>query len=224
MKAFFLTGTDTEIGKTFSACALLHAWRAAGFLTAAYKPVAAGAECIEGCWSNEDARRLLAASSPGLTLTDINPVCLRSAVAPHIAAAEEGVSIDLPALTEGFGKLASRANRVLVEGVGGFRVPLGASFDSADLAAALGLPVLMVVGLRLGCINHALLTAEAISARGLTLAGWIANRPTGDSMSRETENIETLRQLIPAPCIGVLPHSRTAAAEETASALDIALL
>lgn len=224
MKAFFLTGTDTEIGKTFSACALLHAWRSAGLRATAYKPVAAGAEYVDGIWSNEDARRLHAASSEGPTITDINPVCLRSPIAPHIAAAEEGVSLELPALLEGFSRLSDQADRVLVEGVGGFRVPLGADFDSADLAVALDLPVLLVVGLRLGCINHALLSAEAIAARGLTLAGWIGNRPLPEPMLREAENIETLRRLIMAPCLGILPHASAPSAKETLSALDITRL
>lgn len=224
MKACFLTGTDTEIGKTFSACALIHRWRADGLRAVGYKPVAAGADCIDGHWSNEDARRLLTASSAGFALDEINPVCLRSAIAPHIAAAEEGVPLELPRLVAGFEQLARQADRVLVEGVGGFRVPLGADFDSADLALALDLPVVMVVGLRLGCINHALLTAEAIASRGLRLAGWIGNRPLMSPMSREAENIHTLQGLIDAPCLGILPHATNPDAPEVLRALDLTCL
>jgi len=221
MTAYFLTGTDTEIGKTFSACTLLHAWRAQGLCAAGYKPVAAGADCIDGIWSNEDARRLLAASSKGFTLDDVNPVCLRSAIAPHIAAKEEGVLLNLPAMIDGFRRLQDRAARIVVEGVGGFRVPLGQGFDSADLARELGLPVLLVVGLRLGCLNHAALSVEAILARGLTLAGWIGNSPTVESMLRQPENVASLHTLIPAPCLGILPHAANASAADLATLLDL---
>ncbi|NSL56791.1 dethiobiotin synthase [Uliginosibacterium aquaticum] len=206
MSAFFLTGTDTEIGKTFSACALLHAWRNQGFSAVAYKPVAAGAELIGGHWSNEDARRLLAASSPGFVLEEINPLCLRAAIAPHLAAAEEGRELALNDMLAGFHSLQARAQRVLVEGVGGFRVPLGRDFDSADLAVALGLPVILVIGLRLGCLNHALLTTEAIQARGLRLAGWIGNT-LDPTMNRLDANISTLHEHLRAPCLGILPHA-----------------
>lgn len=221
MSAFFLTGTDTEIGKTLSACVLLHAWRSQGLRAVAYKPVAAGAECIDGIWSNEDARRLLAASSPGFSLEALNPVCLRSAVAPHIAAKEEGIRLELPAMIESFRQLQQTTDRIVVEGVGGFRVPLGENFDSADLACELGLPVLLVVGLRLGCLNHALLSAEAILARGLTLAGWIGNTPSASPMARHAENVETLRALLPAPCLGIFPHVADASGAELVGMLDL---
>ena len=203
--AYFLTGTDTEIGKTFASCALLHAWRAQGLSAVGYKPVAAGTELIDGEWSNEDARQLQQASSPGFSLAQINPICLRAAIAPHLAAQLEARPITLAPILQGFAQLRTQAERIVVEGVGGFRVPLGKDFDSADLAVELGLPVILVVGLRLGCINHALLSVEAISARGLTLAGWIGNTLQPE-MSRLSENLQTLRELLPAPCLGVLPH------------------
>lgn len=223
-QAWFLTGTDTEIGKTFSACAMLHAWRARGFSAAAYKPVAAGAEEIDGRWSNEDARRLHASSWPQPDIGEINPVCLRSAIAPHIAARREGVEIGLASLVEGYRRLEQGYDRLIVEGVGGFLVPLGSQFGSADLARALDLPVILVVGLRLGCLNHAALTAEAIRTRGLSLAGWIGNRSTPFPMAQEAENIETLRTLLRAPCLGLLPHRPDAAPEAVASALDLSAL
>jgi len=215
MHYYFITGTDTEIGKTFVSCTLLHAARAAGLTAVGYKPIAAGAEEIDGMWSNEDARRLQSASSPGFTLDEINPLCLREAVAPHIAAAAEDIALDVPPLVAGFERLAERADCVLVEGVGGFRVPLDDRLDTADLALALRLPVILVVGMRLGCINHALLTAEAIAARGLTLAGWVANT-LSPRMNRFDENLAALAARLPAPLLGVVPLSE--AGPQTAAA------
>lgn len=202
---YFLTGTDTEIGKTFTSCALLLAWQKQELSAVGYKPVAAGATKVDGVLANEDALALLKAGSEGFSLEEVNPYCLREAIAPHIAAKNEGVSLELPLILAGFQQLARRADRVLVEGVGGFRVPLGDYFDSADLAKAIGMPVILVVGMRLGCINHALLTVEAILSRGLKLAGWVANTLQPE-MPRLQENLETLRTAIPAPCLGVLPY------------------
>ncbi len=206
MHYYFITGTDTEIGKTFVTCALLHSARVAGLSAVGYKPIAAGAEEIDGIWSNEDARRLQNASSPGFLLDEINPLCLREPVAPHIAAASENIVLDVPPLVAGFERLAKRADCVLVEGVGGFRVPLDDRLDTADLALAMRLPVILVVGMRLGCINHALLTAEAIAARGLHLAGWVANT-LAPRMNRFDENLEALAARLPAPLLGVVPFS-----------------
>lgn len=202
---YFLTGTDTEIGKTFTSCALLLAWQKQELSAVGYKPVAAGAQKVDGKWANEDALALLKASSEGFSLEEINPYCMREAIAPHIAAKNEGVSLELPLILAGFQQLARRADRVLIEGVGGFRVPLGDYFDSADLAKAIGMPVILVVGMRLGCINHALLTAEAIKSRGLKLAGWVANTLQPE-MPRLQENLETLKATLQAPCLGVIPH------------------
>jgi dethiobiotin synthetase len=215
MSAFFITGTDTEIGKTFTTCALLHAARASGLTAVGYKPIAAGAEETAEGLANEDALALRAAGSAGFALTEINPLCLREAVAPHIAAAAEGIALEVEPIVAGFERLAARADLVLVEGVGGFRVPLTDTLDTADLAAALGLPVLLVVGMRLGCINHALLTVEAIGARGLTLAGWYANTPSA-RMSRFDENLAALEARIAAPLLGVLPHCAAGPAEAAA--------
>ncbi len=205
--AWFITGTDTEIGKTFVACALLHALRLSGARAVAMKPIAAG--CDEN-GINDDVERLLAASSFAPPRQLVNPYAFRAAIAPHIAAAEEGRQIELPAIATAFAELRSLADVVLVEGVGGFCVPLDATTDTADLAALLDLPLILVVGMRLGCINHALLTAQAIAARGLPLAGWVANR-IDPAMSRFSENLAALRSRLPAPLLGVVEHGTTPA-------------
>lgn len=205
--SFFITGTDTGVGKSFVSCALLHLLRARGLRAVGYKPVASGADLhADGQLVNEDAAALLAASSAGFSLRDINPVCLREATAPHLAARDEGVAIDLPRLVAGFTALRARADSVIVEGAGGLLVPLDEQQDFAMLAQALGLPVILVVGLRLGCINHALLTVEALAARGLQLAGWVANGGIDPAFSRAADNVATLRARIAAPLLGTLPR------------------
>jgi dethiobiotin synthetase len=201
-QAFFLTGTDTEIGKTFTTCTLLHRARQLGLRAAGIKPVAAG---TDAAGRNEDVERIRAASNVALPREVINPCCLSAAIAPHLAAAEEGVTIDFAPILIACASTMQQADLLIVEGVGGFRVPLGVDRDSADLAVALGLPVILVVGLRLGCLNHALLTAEAIAARGLTLAGWVANR-IDPGMARVEDNIATLRELLGAPLLGSVPR------------------
>ncbi len=205
MDAYFICGTDTEIGKTFTTCALLHAARASGRVAVGYKPVAAGVQITPEGLANADAVALQAAGSKGFTLAEINPICLHEAVAPHIAAAAQGVTLALAPLLAGFERLATRADLVLVEGVGGFRVPLTDTLDTADLAVALGLPLLLVVGMRLGCINHALLTVEAIQERGLVLTGWYANT-LEPRMDRFDANLAALQKRINAPLLGVLPY------------------
>lgn len=219
-QAWFVAGTDTEIGKTFASCALLHRARADGLSAVGMKPLAAGAECINGVCVNEDAARLRAAGSfdPGLDL--INPYCLREPVAPHIAMAAEGVAFDPQRVTTALDALRARADVVIVEGVGGFRVPLGNDYDTADLAVTLGLPVILVVGMRLGCINHALLTAEAILARGLPFAGWIANR-VDPGMLRFEENLAALEKRLPGPLLGVIPHRADADPSGAAGSLRL---
>lgn len=214
MSAFFITGTDTEIGKTFVTCTLLHAARARGHRAVGMKPIAAGAEMVNAEFINEDAARIRAAGSfdPGLAL--LNPYCLASPIAPHIAAAEEDIRIEPRKILDAFAALRSQADVVLVEGVGGFRVPLGDDYDSADLARDLGVPVILVVGMRLGCINHALLTAEAVAARGLQLVGWIANQ-VDPAMLRFEQNLDALVARVPAPLLGVVrfqPDGNAAAA------------
>lgn len=203
--AWFVTGTDTDIGKTFVACALLRVAQARGLVAVGMKPVAAGAEQIGNEWVNDDVARLRAAGSFDPGLADLNPYCFRSAIAPHIAAADEGIRIVPGRITAALGRLRARADVVIVEGAGGFLVPLDERYDTADLAAALALPVILVVGMRLGCLNHALLTAQAVTARGLPLAGWVANRIDPLTLRFE-ENLAALRSRIPAPLLGVVPH------------------
>jgi dethiobiotin synthetase len=204
-QAYFLTGTDTEVGKTFAACALLHAARRQGLSTLGMKPVAAG---VDGRGLNQDVEQLIAASSVKAPRNLVNPCHFAAPIAPHIAAADERRVVDIDNLRTAFDRLATLADFIVVEGVGGFRVPLGESIDTADLVRALDLPVILVVGLRLGCLNHALLTAEAIRARGLGLAGWIANR-IDPAMGRWQENIAALDSRLAAPLLGVLPWSET---------------
>lgn len=201
-QAYFLTGTDTEIGKTFITCALLHHAAQRGLRAAGIKPVAAGTDA-EG--RNDDVESIRAASNVALPDAIINPWCFQAAIAPHIAAAEEGVTIDFATIAAACASARQQSDLLIVEGVGGFRVPLGVDRDSADLAVALGLPVILVVGLRLGCINHALLTADSIAARGLKLAGWVANC-IDPAMPRLAENIAALNQRLGAPLLGIVPH------------------
>lgn len=202
---YFVTGTDTEIGKTLIACALLHLLAARGLSTVGMKPVAAGTQIVAGCAVNEDVEHLRAASTLKLDARAVNTYLLQEPIAPHIAAAQEGTTLDLGRIAEDFRSLQTQAEAVIVEGVGGFRVPLDDTHDTADLAQALGLPVILVVGMRLGCLNHALLSAEAICARGLKLAGWVANQ-CGPSMLRQEENVKALERRLDAPLLGVVPH------------------
>ncbi|MFT0169006.1 dethiobiotin synthase [Paraburkholderia mimosarum] len=222
--SLFVTGTDTEIGKTFVSAALLRGFARAGLRATALKPIAAGASERDGVWHNEDADQLDAAASVLLPPEIRTPFLLKEPAAPHIAAALEGVTLDMARIIECYKAACERADAVVVEGVGGFRVPLTATEDTADLAVALGLPVVLVVGMRLGCISHALLSAEAIAARGLTLAGWVANR-IDPAMAFPEENIAALRERLAAqyraPLIGVVPHMRGASADDAAEHLNI---
>ncbi|MFN3985996.1 MAG: dethiobiotin synthase [Rhodocyclaceae bacterium] len=205
LRGVFVTGTDTEIGKTRIAAGLLHALAAHGLRTAGLKPVAAGTDYVDGRVCNEDVALLRSASSVAVGEAEVGPCQLAAACAPHIAAELEGRRIELADLTDAAHRLAQKADWLVVEGVGGFRVPFDDHHDSADLAVALGLPVVMVVGMRLGCLNHALLTADAIRARGLTLAGWVGNT-VDPGMPHRDRNLHTLRaHLAPAPCLGVVP-------------------
>jgi dethiobiotin synthetase len=208
-RGVYVTGTDTEVGKTRVAAGLVHALVAAGLRSAGYKPVAAGIARAAGETVNEDVLALHAASSPGLTLAEVGPVQLDTPVAPHLAAAAEGRRIDRAVLVAGARALLARHDALVVEGAGGWCVPLGDDWDSSDVARELGLPVIVVVGLRLGCLNHALLSAESIRARGLALAGWVGNT-LDPAMPQLQGNLATLRHEFTrrhgAPCLGVVPH------------------
>ncbi len=222
----FVTGTDTEIGKTFISSALLAGLVAAGHTALGMKPVAAGAEWQDGAWRNDDVERLRAAGSPlgrTLPLSATCPYLMREPASPHLAAALEGTTIALQPLLDGYAALTRQADTVVVEGVGGFRVPFAPGLDSADLAVALGLPVILVVGLRLGCINHALLTAEAIAARGLTLAGWVVNT-VDPAMGHPQASIDALREAFTAPLLGVVPRMAEPDAAAAAALLRLDLL
>jgi dethiobiotin synthetase len=221
--SLFVTGTDTEIGKTLTASALLHALSQRGFTTVGMKPVAAGAELRDGAWHNEDVDALDAASTEHPPLALRTPYLLRTPAAPHIAAALEGVTLSPEHILGCYQQLCDLADAVVVEGVGGFRVPLTEHDDTADLSVALGLPVVMVVGLRLGCINQALLTQEAVLSRGLKLVGWVANS-TQTEMAFEAGNIDALRARITAPLLGHVPRLARADAAEAARHLDLNLL
>ena len=204
--AVYVTGTDTGIGKTLASRALLHALRGRGLRAVGMKPVASGCEWIDGQWRNEDALALQAAGEPGLAYADINPFALEHPLAPELAARDAGTEVRLPPIMGAYARLAAQADAVVVEGVGGWAAPLSPSLMQADLVRALSLPVVLVVGLRLGCLSHALLSARAIAADGCALAGWIGSHVDPD-MARVEDNLAMLRQRLPAPCWGVLPHA-----------------
>lgn len=206
MFSIYVTGTDTGIGKTLASCTLLHALRGHGLRAAGMKPVASGCERIDGMWKNADALALQAAGEAGIAYADINPFALEHPLAPELAARDAGIEVALPPILDAHARLASRNDAVVVEGVGGWAAPLSASLMQADLVRALRLPVVLVVGLRLGCLNHALLSARAIVADGVHLAGWIASQ-VDPAMERVDDNIAMLRERLPAPCWGVLPHA-----------------
>lgn len=214
-RSFFVTGTDTEVGKTFVSQALLQACNNKGFSTAAYKPVAAGCERTADGLRNEDALLLQAASSIELSYQDVNPIAFAEPVAPHLACEQlvvmgKGQPIELHAINQGYLALQQKqADVLLVEGAGGWRLPLGPNAQGreqflSDFAIAQQLPVILVVGMRLGCLNHALLTAEAIHQDGLLLAGWVANL-LDPQMPYLTQNVDSLSKLLNAPLIGSLP-------------------
>ncbi|KHK58311.1 dethiobiotin synthetase [Ralstonia sp. A12] len=219
----FVTGTDTEIGKTLVSAALLTKLADAGYRSAGLKPIAAGTVPNAPERTNEDIEQLRAAASVNLPLATICPWLLDAPMSPHLAAAREGVTITLPPILDAFVQTKSLADAVVVEGVGGFRVPLSDSFDTAEMAVALGLPVVLVVGLRLGCLNHAALTVEAIAARGLHLAGWVGN-VVDPAMAGLDDNVSTLRRWIGAPHLGTIPRLPRADARLAAAHLDIAPL
>lgn len=206
MTAYFVTGTDTGVGKTFVSCALLQALARRHPRVVGMKPVAAGLVQTPDGWDSEDAIALRAASTVRVPPALDNPVRLPDPLSPHLAAERAGTRIDIPHLVACQRELAQHADAMVVEGAGGFLVPLSPEHTGADLAQALGLPVLLVVGLRLGCLNHALLSAEAIRARGLPLAGWVANS-IDPGMAAADDNIAFLRQRLGAPLLADIAHS-----------------
>jgi dethiobiotin synthetase len=219
-RGVFVTGTDTGVGKTLAACALIHALKARGEEVAPMKPVAAGAELLHGQWANTDSLALMdAAGFAPSRLPDVTPILLREPMAPHIAARREGRAIALEPIAKARERLGDNGGFMVVEGVGGFKVPLAGGLDTEDLARAFGLPVVLVVGLRLGCLNHALLTAGAIEAAGLTLAGWIANA-IDPGMAAPDENVAALQERLAAPLLGRLPFMAEPDARALARHID----
>lgn len=221
MTPFFVTGTNTEVGKTWVSQALLHAAKAKGLRTIAIKPIAAGCDRTPAGLRNEDALLLQDAMTESLAYSQINPIALEPAIAPHLAAERVGLELSV-------GYLAQRCHETLrevhdfalIEGAGGWRVPLNRNETLADLAVALRTPVILVVGMGLGCLNHALLTVEAIQRDGLRLAGWVANS-IGPPMPCLEQNIETLRSRLQAPLLGEIPFLPDKSLTSAADRLDI---
>lgn len=221
---FFIAGTDTDAGKTLVTTGLLFAAREQSLSTLAMKPVAAGCERVDGALRNDDALQLQAAMTVPLPYEQLNPIALEPAIAPHVAAEWAGRNLSVARIA-GFcrGVMATPADLLLIEGAGGWRVPLNPFETLADLARELQLPVILVVGVKLGCLNHALLTAEAILRDGLPLAGWVGNcRDPG--MPACEENLAALAQRLPAPCLGVVPHLEAPSGASAAPHLKLASL
>ena len=221
---YFITGTDTGVGKTTVTLGLMLALQQQGHRVAAMKPVAAGCEETPAGLRNEDALRLQQASSVVLDYDLVNPCAFAPPIAPHIGASTAGETIDIDNLINKYKEISRQAECVLVEGAGGWLVPLNAQQTLADLARALGLKVILVVGLRLGCLNHALLTAESIQAHGCGLAGWVANRLPGE-MAAVNSNIEALKARLACPYLGCVPlldrlHATAVAAHLSVSVLN----
>lgn len=203
----FVTGTDTEVGKTVVACSLLAELAARGKKAVGMKPVACGGEPGAEFIVNDDVERLLAAGNVDAPRVHVNPYCFAPPIAPHIAARQAGITIEIDRIEQSFDVLTRMADIVVVEGVGGFHVPLGPGVDTAQLAVRLALPVVLVVGMRLGCLNHALLTADAIRRSGLELAGWVANHVAPD-MAVAEDNVQALDERIDAPRLGRISFNR----------------
>ena len=222
-RGFFVTGTDTGVGKTRVSAGLIAALRGQGLRVAGMKPVASGCTATPAGLRNDDALALMAATGLDVPYGRINPYAFAPAIAPHLAAADVGVTIRFDAITQAFGELVGEADWVVVEGVGGWRVPLGPDGDVADLAMRLNLPVVLVVGLRLGCLNHAALTAADIRRCGLPLAGWVGNEVDA-GVERRADTLEALRAILPEPNLGVLAHAPGASPESVARGLDLTRL
>jgi dethiobiotin synthetase len=218
--ALFVTGTDTGVGKTRVAAALCRALAARGTRVAAMKPVASGCALTPEGLRNEDALALLAAMNVRARYSDVNPYAFAPAIAPHIAAREAGVDIDFSVLDRAHERLRMQSQALIVEGAGGWLAPLDSSRTFADLAVHWQMDVVLVVGMRLGCLNHALLTAESIERRSLRLRGWVANS-IDLGFERAAENISTLEDRISSPCLGIFAFEPQADSEALAQALAV---
>lgn len=220
-RGVYITGTDTGIGKTVVAASLLAALNAHGVRALGMKPVASGCAMMPRGLRNSDAQLLIAHSAVAPEYALVNPYAFADPIAPHLAAADVGIEIEIGLVAGAFAALSTMSQFTVVEGVGGWMAPLGPTLMQSGLAQALRLPVILVVGLRLGCLSHALLTARAIQADGCELLGWVGNCIDAD-MLRVADNLATLRERLPVPCMGVLPYSRPADAGELATHLDAA--
>jgi dethiobiotin synthetase len=218
--ALFVTGTDTGVGKTRVAAALCRGLAARGTRVAAMKPVASGCVLTPEGLRNEDALALLAAMNVRARYSDVNPYAFAPAIAPHIAAREAGVEIDFDVLDRAYERLRMQSQTLIVEGAGGWLAPLDSSRAFADLAVHWHTDVVLVVGMRLGCLNHALLTAESIERRGLRLRGWVANS-IEPNFERLTENISSLESRISAPCLGIFSFEPQADPKALGEALAV---
>jgi dethiobiotin synthetase len=222
MQRFFVTGTDTGVGKTRIATALCLAFAAAGKRVAAMKPVASGCVRTPDGLRNDDALALRAAATVRARYEEVNPYAFEPAIAPHIAASEAGCSIDFDVLDRCYERLALQSDVTIVEGAGGWLAPLDAQRTFADLAVHWQLDVILVVALRLGCLNHALLTAESIQRRDLRFAGWVGNS-VDPQFERREENLRALASRIAAPCLGSFPYSPQSGAQDAATVLSVRL-
>ncbi|WP_395496516.1 dethiobiotin synthase [Arsenophonus endosymbiont of Lipoptena cervi] len=204
-KCFFITGTDTNVGKTIVSCAILQAANAYGYKTAGYKPVASGSEQLNIELRNLDAQLLKKNSSVKLNYNDVNPIVFTQATSPHIASELTGKMINWSLMCDGLHKLKKLADLIIIEGIGGWYTILYSSYTMADWVIKHQLPIILTIGIKLGCINHAILTTKAIIRSGLTLAGWIANEVILPNQYQQNY-LKTLYQQIPAPCLGIIPH------------------
>ena len=221
--AWFITGTDTGVGKTEIALALMAALQARGLRVAAMKPVASGCVASAQGLRNEDALRLQQQASMRLPYALVNPYAFEAPIAPHLAAAAAGVTIEFAPIARSFSEMCADADAVIVEGAGGWLAPLSDRHTMADLALSLNLPIILVVGMRLGCLNHALLSAAAITQRGQQLAAWVANE-VASAMDCLAENIATLQPRLAAPLLGYVPYQPDSPASARATCLNIDLL
>lgn len=220
MTAFFVTGTDTEVGKTRVSVGLMAALKQQGKTVLGMKPIASGCERSANGLRNEDALALMSEASLDIDYDIVNPYAFEPAIAPHIAAEQVGINVELSKIQHAYALLEPQADVLIVEGAGGWLVPLNKQDTIADLAATLNLPVILVVGIRLGCINHALLSAQVIEQQGRPLVGWVANHVENNAQSAQI--IETLKANIIAPCLGVVPH--LAPNQSAADFLDVSSL
>ena len=223
MTSFIVSGTDTGIGKTWVTVALIRAFLDRGERVLGMKPLASGCEVIDNELRNEDALLIQQAGWQAVDYSLVNPYAFKPPVSPHAAAAKEGVQVSLETIFECYEILQGQADRVIIEGVGGWRVPFSDELSLKDLVKALKLPVIMVVGLKLGCINHALLTAEALDRDGIELRAWVANQLESDYLMQDA-TMRTLETSIPAPLLGLTPCLQTLQPDKLAEALDVDVL